>query len=165
MPNLSPDILQMRTKMLQMRGQGHTLKEIAIALDITLDQVHACVQRRSFRGDAYQPRKRGRVPVLAFVLPEDLPIETLSGTMHVVPCSPPRLNTAESRRGLRTCDICDWLPMCRRWVEAGDFIACERPLVRELIDYEPIQSTEPHIATATSPSDKTGSIETEPTSK
>jgi len=53
---------------------------------------------------------------------EDLPLETRSGIMWIVPV-----------KRHRSCEKCDMEDLCREAVRYGWFLACERPLEGEML--------------------------------
>ena len=59
-----------------------------------------------------------------------LPLETISGTMWFMPIKPPVLAPGQSD----PCSHCPLEMQCREHVAQGDFMACERPLKKEVVE-------------------------------
>jgi len=123
------------SKIADMRSKDMSYKEIADELGISVSEVGRKVAAGK-RKDADE-FDWSSVPVEAVDIdPESLPLMTLSGIMHTVPVSPPRLSQQQRADGVQTCNVCLWLDKCHEWVTQGDFVACERPLRSELIGYD-----------------------------
>ena len=62
---------------------------------------------------------------------EQVPTLTLAGTMWINTVNVPRKGRGE--KALELCSLCPLEGRCREAVEHGDFIACEKPLRKEII--------------------------------
>ena len=98
--------------------------------------------RRTRRRVLALPQVRGDV-LMTVVTVDAVPLKTRIGTIWAIPTMPPsaaciaaKRNKHRNRYRLRynVCDFCARQERCREAVIAGDFIGCEQPLERELID-------------------------------
>jgi hypothetical protein len=74
-----------------------------------------------------------------------IPLRTRIGTIWAIPVKPPSAariqaernrNRARYRLHYTVCDFCAREGRCREAVAAGDFIGCEWPLERELLEVD-----------------------------
>ena len=75
-----------------------------------------------------------------------IPLKTRIGTIWAMPVKPPSAGCIAAKRNKRgerarlcytVCDFCARQERCREAVAVGDFIGCEWPLTRELLEDEP----------------------------
>lgn len=66
-----------------------------------------------------------------------VPLQTAKGLCWHIPMRPPRGGSqSRARLGRSTCYFCPMEPHCRDAVGGYNFIACETPLLKEVLDYE-----------------------------
>ncbi len=73
------------------------------------------------------------LPAPRLVRVTHIPMQTSKGTIWMHPIRPPKRRGAYNAGPFNPCEHCPLESQCHEAVQRGDFIACERPLEREIM--------------------------------